>query len=183
MQTLAASLAELEQLRSDIAARDGQTAEMEKRLSEAMQEIVNLEMKIESGSLGDGDNTRKAIAATEAANEALTKRLAALEDEYAALRAENAELHRVAGTDWETMRSENSVLRDRLAGFAAEVLRMAETKPDGPASPPLDGDAGAPPADWQSAAGETAPADEPEPVESTPPADRPRALQGIASRH
>ena len=50
-----------------------------------------------SDIVDEGDNVRKAIAATEAHNTELNRRLAAMEDDFAALRAENADLRRVAG--------------------------------------------------------------------------------------
>ncbi len=57
----------------------------------------------------------------------LAVRLAELEDDYAVLLAENAELRRVAGADWENERMENARLRERLTTIAADVARLTQT--------------------------------------------------------
>ena len=83
-----------------------------------------------AGGIGDGaggDNLRKALAATEAEKGELALRLAALEDDLDALRAENADLRRVAGAEWESDREESRRLRERLNEIAAGVVRLTQS--------------------------------------------------------
>ncbi|MEJ0097365.1 MAG: hypothetical protein WDM84_04755 [Bauldia sp.] len=79
----------------------------------------------------EGDNFRKAMAATESERESLAVRIASLEGDYAALRAENAELQRVAGAEWESEREENRRLRERLSEIAAGVVRLTQSLDSG----------------------------------------------------
>jgi chromosome segregation ATPase len=179
---LAAVRNETDRLRAELTGHESQTRDLDKRLSEAMKEIVTLEMEIEAGSVAAGDNTRKAIVATEAENEALRRRLHALEEEQKALKAENLALQGAAGTDWNAMRSENAMLRDRLAAIAADVLRMSDGA--APASPPLAGEPGD--TSWREtplAPAEPGNGDESATTEANPLSERLRALQQTASRH
>jgi chromosome segregation ATPase len=50
-----------------------------------------------------------------------------LEQAVASLRAENAELRRASGAEWESERQENLRLRERLNEIAGHVVRMADT--------------------------------------------------------
>lgn len=148
----------------------------------------------------DGDNVAKAIAAAEAENQALAQRLEALEAEHASLRAQNENLHRVASSEWD-IETENALLRERLAGVAADVLQLTrsfdETAPD-PARHAENGSANGsgngsgatngPEARPQNGS-PTDPATATRGAESTPPleskslAERLRALQHAAARH
>ena len=83
-------------------------------------------------AIAEGDNFRKAIAATEAEQAELALRFAALEDDYAALRAENTELRRVAGAEWESDREENRRLRERLNEIAAGVVCLTQSMTNDP---------------------------------------------------
>jgi hypothetical protein len=75
---------------------------------------------------GHAVNGHAAIASAPA-DPAMAARLAALEGDAEKLRAENAELRRVGGSEWESDRAEQARLRERLAAVAAEVVRMGQT--------------------------------------------------------
>lgn len=83
-------------------------------------------MPTEEAMLADGDNIAKAFAASEAENAALLMRLAKLESDHAGLRAQNDELRQKISSERE-IESENAVLREHLAGVAAEFLRLPQT--------------------------------------------------------
>ena len=122
-ERLAAALAETTRAKADLAQREAHAADLEKRLSEAMSEIVGIEMK------------RDSSAAALAAAGTGTQRVAAMEPDVATVRAENDELRRASGGDFETIRAENAMLRDRLTGLAADVVRLAEKNGVGRADP------------------------------------------------
>jgi DNA repair exonuclease SbcCD ATPase subunit len=117
-EDLAARVAELE------AERSTRNAEIEQRLAETRAERGAEAVDIGEAIAANGDNVAKAIAASEAENAALAQRLTALEAEYAGLRAENDNLRRVASADWD-IETENALLRERLAGVAADILHLA----------------------------------------------------------
>lgn len=79
----------------------------------------------------NGDNIAKAIAAAEMENTELRTRIADMETEQAELRAENDNLRRVASGDWD-IESENALLRERLAGVAADVIKLTDSIADSP---------------------------------------------------
>lgn len=145
---------------------------------------------------GDGDNVAKAIAAAEAEKASLAQRLAALEAEHAGLREQNEHLRRVASAEWD-IESENALLRERLAGVAADVLQLTRSFGEAGAHPAENGSANggngvephhqpkAPPsADRSEVEAATSEASgNPKPVESRSLAERLRALQHSAARH
>jgi chromosome segregation ATPase len=124
-EDLAARIAELE---TEHAAR---SSEFERQIGE-LEAVRTADRAIGDGVpagetiFADGDNVAKAIAAAEAENSALAQRLAALETEHASLRAENEDLRRVASADWD-VETENALLRERLAGVAANVLQLSKS--------------------------------------------------------
>ena len=118
----------------------------------------------QADAMTEGDNFRKAMAATESEKADLALRLAAMEDDYAALRAENTELRRVAGAEWESEREENRRLRERLNEMAANVVRLTQAMA----------------AEAPAASASTSPA---EGGESGSLADRLRAVQRAGTRH
>jgi chromosome segregation ATPase len=156
--------------------------------TEAQAEAMSLMIRAEADLMTSGDNTRKVIAALEAEKAELAVRFSALEDDYAQLKAENAELRRVAGAEWENERIENARLRDRLSAIAADVTRLTQA----PQSPALhvaedgngagNGNGGThkpaprPARPTEVAAGEISPA-------GKTLAERIRALQHSAARH
>ena len=156
---------EVERLKTELQAAN------EARLQAAANAVAATPME---SALPDGDNIRKAIAATEAEKDALGAQLSALEQDQARLRTENAELRRIAGAEWETQRAADQRLRDRLSDVASAVMRM--TQPGEPAFTPRaaengNGDAGKHPT---PIAGK--PASEPPPRRET--ADAPRPVEG-----
>jgi chromosome segregation ATPase len=127
--------------------------------------------------MAEGDNFRKATAAAQAEKENLALRVAALEDDYAALRAENTELRHVAGAEWESEREENRRLRERLAEIAMSVVRLTQYLETGGA-PATSSDVAADAAHPATAV-EDAQADE----GGNTLADRLRAVQLAGTRH
>ena len=63
---------------------------------------------------------------TEAENTALIIRLTKLEADHAGLRAQNEDLRRKMSSEQE-IETENALLRDRLTGVAADILRLPQT--------------------------------------------------------
>ena len=123
---------EIRSRRIEIAEDTKRHEAMEKRLydaemalSDTKAELVSLRIRNQTGAMGGGDGARKAMAAFEAEKQTLTDKLAALEESHAALAAENAELRRVAGADWESDRRTTEHLRERLDEIAVSVVRLA----------------------------------------------------------
>jgi DNA repair exonuclease SbcCD ATPase subunit len=123
-EDLAARVAELE------AERDTRRNEFERRVAE-FEKIADAP-PIDGGmvALADGDNIAKSIAAAEAENAALVARLGKLEADLAGVAAENAELRRMTGADWD-IEAENTILRQRLTSVAADVLRLTDRMANG----------------------------------------------------
>jgi hypothetical protein len=123
-EDLAARVAELE------AERDTRRHEFERRVAE-FEKIADAP-PIDGGmaEVADGDNVAKAIAAAEAEKAALLARLTRLEADLAGVTAENDELRRTAGADWD-IQAENAVLRQRLTSVAADVLRLSDRTANG----------------------------------------------------
>ena len=183
-------------LAGELAARGGQIAELNARvraettrqedlaarlqasvaaLDAAQRATAALNEHHHADATAEGDNVRKALAATESEKASLTLRVAALEDDYAALRAENTELRRVAGAEWESEREENRRLRERLNEIAMGVVRLTQSM-----------ESGAPPEAPHTGPTEVAPPPlaETEPDEGrTTLADRLRAVQRAGTRH
>lgn len=126
---------ELEQLRAELTAEARSKEDAEARLAEAEAariaaeaEITDLSLRIEAGPAGAiGDNVQKALASVQSEKDVLAGRIIELEQEREKLSAENAELRRVAGEEWETERMETALLRERLNDIAAEVVRLTHS--------------------------------------------------------
>jgi septal ring factor EnvC (AmiA/AmiB activator) len=197
MQEVAALNAELFAGARHDEERTRRMDDAEAALAAARAEIAALSARLEADAMVEGDNVRKAIAATEAEKAELARRLAALEEAHASLVAENAELRRIAGTEWERERQQTRLLRDRLGEIAASVVRMAEAKPGDDRAPMPAADAGnggraAPseppiphPATQRSGALTAGgnDADPRQPAENRTLAERLRALQHAGARH
>jgi DNA repair exonuclease SbcCD ATPase subunit len=124
-EDLAARIAKLE------TEREARSGEFERRIAELEAERAAGHPVSDGAPAGetifaDGDNVAKAIAAAEAENSALTERLAVIEAEQVSLRAENEKLRRVASADWD-IETENTLLREQLAGVAADVLQLSKS--------------------------------------------------------
>jgi hypothetical protein len=102
-------------------------------------------------------------------------RLAALEEDYAALRRENSELRRVGGPEWESEREETRRLRERLNDIAAGVMRLGEPRSQDNAPEP---EAALPEPEAPPAPLPAEPAEVPNTL-----AERIRALQHAGARH
>ena len=160
-------------------------------------------------AIADGDNVRKAIAATEAEKASLVERLGAAEAERAALRAENAELKRLGVIRTGSDRSADAALKAKLDEIAAKILKAAGAGNEGPlaavpvedseTAPGENGSGSAHPVENGAAEPSAAPPAETPPtpaIEVSPPAqrlrpgtagrslaERIRALQHADSRH
>ena len=147
--TRQALMADVENVRADRARLAAELAERGQeiaRLTAALEDTARHREESGAGMEGAsseiaGDNLRKALSAAEAQNSELGLRLAALEDDLAALRAENADLRRVAGAEWESEREDNRRLRERLNEIAAGVVRLTQTLETN-GGEPHEGDAG-----------------------------------------
>ena len=198
---LARYTADIERLKGELAeaaaerqALDERVAAVSESATEAKAEAMGLMIKAEADLMVSGDNTRKAIAGLEAEKAELAARFTTLEEDYAQLHAENAELRRVAGAEWENERLENARLRDRLAAVAADVVRLAQA-PHVPAAQLVDDGTGS--GNGNGATHKPSPLTAPRPArapaevaaagEVSPAgktlAERIRALQHSAARH
>jgi chromosome segregation ATPase len=134
------------------AERGDQIARLRAELADAIDRREDLGARLEASeadlararteAAAGGDNLRKALTATEAEKSELALRLAALEDDLDALRAENAELRRVAGAEWESDREDSRRLRERLNEIAAGVVRITRTLEGGGNDTPAPEDDG-----------------------------------------
>ena len=195
--TVNARLAELEAeqsgLRGEIDARNAEIAALQAEL--AMLNTLTEAPPLAPDQPVDGDNVAKAIAAAEAERAELVERLTRIEATNEALAAENAELRRLTGPDWNIER-ENSILRDRLGQIASDVVRLTQTFNEGDAPAPAANGSnghraeeaprpGAVPVNRPTAvpASPSAEAETAQPAETKPLAERLRALQHTAARH
>ena len=144
---LAAELAkrqeELTALNAELFEHVRQEEAMEKRLhdaemafSDTKAELVSLRIKHQTDSMVGSGSMRRATEELEAEKKRVAERLAALERDHAALLAENTELRRVAGPEWESDRRESQQLRERLNEIATNVVRLTQTIASGDADAP-----------------------------------------------
>jgi len=180
---------EIAELNGRLRAETTRQEDLQQRLATAEAALANahaeasaLNQRHAADVMAEGDNVRKAMAATEAEKAELALRLAALEDDYAALRAENTELRRVAGAEWESDREENRRLRERLNEIAVGVVRLTQAMGSDPTAAPDDDNghriAEATRAATPPAAGTTDPGEGAGSL-----ADRLRAVQRAGTRH
>jgi DNA repair exonuclease SbcCD ATPase subunit len=206
---LAAERAQRESIAAEIAQLEAERTERLRELTRRSEEVERLKSELlaanearlqaaanavaatpAQGELLDGDNIRKAIAATEAEKDALAAQLSALEGDQAKLRVENAELRRIAGAEWETQRAADQRLRERLSEVASAVMRMTQPSEAGFAHRSAEsgnGDAGKHPTPIAGKSTAEPPprretTDTPRPVEGRSLAERIRALQHAAAR-
>lgn len=132
---LAERAREIEHLNADIAAKATVIATIEQRLTEAAAtqaetaaQVARLTLSLEEAGRRDRTSELNAIVTRyEEERVALDTRVASLKEENATLRAENAELQKMAGAEWEAERTQNALLRERLNDIAAEVVRLTRS--------------------------------------------------------
>ena len=112
---LASARSRADDLAGRVAGLEAERIELRSQLDQRNAETIR----------ADGDNIAKAIAATEAENVALIIRLTELEADHAGLRAQNEDLRGKVSSEQE-IEAENALLRDRLTGVAAEILRLPQ---------------------------------------------------------
>lgn len=106
-------------------ALEGRLGTAESARVEAEAQISRLTLRLEEDRDGPlGQDVQKVLAAFQEERAALAERLAALEEERDQVAAENAELRRLAGDDWESERMENALLRERLNDIATDIARL-----------------------------------------------------------
>jgi chromosome segregation ATPase len=199
-KAMSAIVAEKEELgRRLIAEGESIAAERKKitaELAARTREVADLQAELRDRHAESGENAGRVAAAETALEQAhlaaaelgerhraamgeIAGRLAALEEDYAALRHENTELRRVGGPEWESEREETRRLRERLNDIAAGVMRLGESRSPEPAAgveaipPEPEADTPAP-----AAVLPAEPADAPNTL-----AERIRALQHAGARH
>ncbi len=176
-ESVAAEIAQLEAERTDRLRELTRRSEEVDRLKAEMQRSA-ADTREAAGRPGEGDNIGKAITALEAEKGELAARLASLEDDHAALRAENAELRRTGGANWDAERAADQRLRERLSEVATTVVMMARSSEGAPPSQnapaPKNGENG-------NGNGNGAPR-QGEPEEAAPRPRPPEAARPIAGR-
>jgi chromosome segregation ATPase len=123
---------EIEHLNADIAAKATTIATIEQRLTEAAAtqaetaaQVARLTLSLEEAGRRDRTTELNGIVTRyEEERVALDTRVASLKEENATLRAENAELQKMAGAEWEAERTQNALLRERLNDIASDVSKL-----------------------------------------------------------
>ncbi|MFO1185086.1 MAG: hypothetical protein U1E56_09895 [Bauldia sp.] len=122
---------EIAELRAEIANAATSRDALESRLGsaesarvEAEAQISRLSLRLEVGDGQAGADVQKVLDAFQEDRSVLAERLAAAEEERDQVAAENAELRRLAGDDWESERMENALFRERLNDIATSVARL-----------------------------------------------------------
>lgn len=126
---------EIAELRAEIAGIAAGREALETRLGsaesarvEAEAQISRLTLRLEEDRDGPvAKDVQSVLDSFQEERAALARRLAAAEEERDQVAAENAELRRLAGDDWESERMENALLRERLNDIATDVARLTRT--------------------------------------------------------
>ena len=133
MAEMARGAAEVERLQAEIAATavvrrgvEDRLAFAETALAEARVELSALRASIAAAAPAKANGGGVALPAVEPDESGLAARLAAIESDREALRAENAELRRVGGPAWEAEQAENARLRERLVAVAADIVHLTQ---------------------------------------------------------
>lgn len=129
---------DIDRLKKEAAERDRTIAELDRRATEAeassaesLARISELTLELDQMSRREpSEELRGAMARLEAERDQMAGELAAAEEAMARMRAENAELHRIAGDEWEAERIQNAMLRERLNDIAGEVAELTRSYQD-----------------------------------------------------
>jgi DNA repair exonuclease SbcCD ATPase subunit len=187
---------EMEGLKTEIASLTVRAGSLEAQLGEAEAARVELEGRLSTVTVAlrkleeapPAEAVEKQVAALQQERDTLAAQLAELELGRQELLAENTELKRVAGEEWQAERMENALLRERLNDIAGEVVKLTRTIEDETAPEPLRPETAPalavlpPPPPRPAAEVETlpAPAAKPAPSPVKTLAERIRALQRSA---
>lgn len=120
-EELAARAAAQDEVEGRLAETEAAYAEASAHLSEMALQLDEVTRRHEAEVLGD------AMAGLEAERNAILSQISALQEANDRLSAENAELRRVSGTEWEQERVENAMLRERLNDIAGDVARLTRS--------------------------------------------------------
>jgi len=126
---------EIERLHAELTARSGTVDGLEQRLAETEGAYAEMAAHASDLSLQLDENSRRdhADALSDALHDlgiekdALFAEVAALQEAHDRLAAENAELRRMSGDEWEAERMENARLRERLNDIAGDVARLTRS--------------------------------------------------------
>jgi chromosome segregation ATPase len=166
--------------------------ETEMALSDAKAEIVSLRIRQQTNTVVGTDQLRQTLATSEADKTTLAARLAALQSDLAALRAENDALRRSSAVADGGQRTDydDQELRQRLNEIAANVVRLTQAIATGDGAPLVPDGAsgnghgyGAERQPESVSAAATPGEAEPAATESATLAERLRALQHAGARH
>ena len=103
-------------------------AEAEGAVAEASATAAQLALALkEAGERDRALEMSGAVAGIEAERDALFAELELLKEAHDRVSAENAELRRIAGEDWEAERLENATLRERITDIAGQVARLTRS--------------------------------------------------------
>ncbi len=123
MAEMARGAAEVERLQAEIAATAVVRRGVEDRLALAETALAEARAELTALRAAAAEATSTRAASEESG---IAARLAAIESDREALRAENAELRRVGGPAWEAEQAENARLRERLIAVAADVVHLTQ---------------------------------------------------------
>lgn len=126
---------EIDQLRAELTSKESANTELDRRLveaeaatSEAMARISELTLRLDqTANRAPSEEIAGALRDLEAERDQLVIELAASEEKLVKVTAENVELQRVAGDDWETERIQNAMLRERINDIAGEVAALTRS--------------------------------------------------------
>ncbi len=126
---------EIERLKAEARERAAALSDVERRLMESEGENAEVAARLSQMTIDMDEMSRREpseelrdlTARLEAERDALASELATQQEIAARLMAENAELQRIAGDEWEAERIQNAMLRERLNDIAGEVARLTNS--------------------------------------------------------
>ncbi|MHA1559814.1 MAG: hypothetical protein ACTSWI_03980, partial [Alphaproteobacteria bacterium] len=126
---------EIERLKSETRDRATALVDLERRLieseganAEASARLSQMTIEMDAVSRREpSDELKDLTARLESERDALAIELANQQEIAAKFAAENAELQRVAGDEWEAERIQNAMLRERINDIAGEVARLTNS--------------------------------------------------------
>ncbi|MCW5697787.1 MAG: hypothetical protein KIS96_13770 [Bauldia sp.] len=126
---------ELDKISSELADRttafdiiERKLADAEAAAAESQARISKLTLRLDEESRKvPAEEIQKLTAALEAERDQLLNEITVLREANEHLVAENSELQRLSGNDWEAERVENALLRERLNDIATEVARLSQS--------------------------------------------------------
>ena len=107
---------------------EGRLVEAEAANADVTARISQLTLELDKMSRREpSEELRGALIQLETERDALSVELASAREALARMEAENAELQRISGDDWEAERIQNAMLRERLNDIAGEVAQLTRS--------------------------------------------------------